>query len=110
MTAINSCGKHLSVAVQSAGSDSVRVRIVGTGYLGRCELPNMNRPGKTCGSWAWYVVTPPAPRREPTCSHCGATETLTGINTKWACPKHIETVMFEETEAVRDFLDRMEES
>lgn len=42
---------------------------------------------------------------EPRCAHCGSTDTLTGINTQWACPKHIETVMFEVLEPIRDLLD-----
>ncbi len=103
-TKLNACGKHLAEAVVRLGSRTspVQVRPLDGRDIAHCQLENRNGGGKPCTSWAWYEITA---RGEPSCDYCGSTDALTGINTTWACPKHISIALHETLEPVRDFLD-----
>lgn len=103
MTKLNACGKHLAEAVQRLGSRTspVQVRPLSDRSTAHCELENRNS-NKPCTSWSWYEIVA---TDEPRCFYCGSADTLTGINTRWACPKHIGLAVHEILEPLRDFLD-----
>lgn len=101
MTTVATCGKHLAVAVlaQGATKNPVLVSALTANGVHKCEMPNHNRRGETCTSWAWYLVSTRG--GEPSCKWCGSTEMLTGINAVWACPEHLGAAMRDAFEPVK---------